>query len=618
MIHLKNINLSYIDQTLFNDISAHFSSNQHIGVVGRNGVGKSTLLKAIAGSTMLDSGSIAVEKKKTIAFMPQEIVLTSTKSIFDEAFSSFDQLYTLQHERVALEELFEQDTATEKDIERYSELLSTLSEHNIEKAKIRTNEILTGLGFAQKTMDQPVSNLSVGWKMRVILAKLLLTKADFYLFDEPTNHLDMVSKEWFLDFLKEVPSGFLLVTHDRYFLEHACDYIFELERGNGRLFNGNFSTYLELKEHERTLKEATRTQQLKERARKQKTIDRFRASATKAKMVQNMIRQLESEEVVELDPVLPTIRFQFPEPVRAGNTALSFKHLSKTFDGRTIFNTIDGSIMRGDKAALIAPNGAGKTTLFNLIIGNYSCPKGTVTFGHNVTYATFEQDQAISLIPSNTVFQEVKNGAPGVSEARIRKFLGSFLFSGDDVHKKIQVLSGGERNRVALVKLLLQDANLLILDEPTNHLDIYAKEVLLQALQQFQGTIFIVSHDHSFLERLVTRVFELTPNRLLDFPGSYESYLYAKKTDEKENKATAQSKEKPQATLPKHPPKQSTKELRKLERAIQKEEKAIKLLEEQFAHLTYNSEEYQQANKKLKERHTELKQLYATWEKIVP
>ncbi len=387
--------------------------------------------------------------------------------------------------------------------------------------------------------------------MRLVLAKLLLQEADFYLFDEPTNHLDIVTKEWFFDFIKNGRFGFLLVSHDRYYLDKACDYIFELERGKGKWFVGNFSQYILQKEQQQAIIQASYERQQKDIAQKQKTIERFRASATKAKMAQSMIKQLDKVELIEVEPPLPTIKLQFPTIQRSGTTVLSFENLKQVFDNKVIFQNINGQIQRGEKIALVAPNGTGKTTLFNNLTGKYKLTEGLVKFGHNVNYAIFEQDQNRALDPNNTIYREVLNACPDISEAVIRGFLGSFLFSGESIHKKISVLSGGEKNRVAMVKVLLQKANFLLLDEPTNHLDLYAKDVLLQALKQYEGTLLIVSHDHSFLQGIATCIWELTPQGIHAYPGTYESYLYAKKALEQGNEPKATSMPKPQAQAPK-------------------------------------------------------------------
>lgn len=627
MIQLHDLVLSYGDSTLFDHISCVFPGDYRIGVVGRNGAGKSTLLKAISSlGNFLDEGSITIARSSRIAYMPQEIVLTSEKSVFDETYSVFAKVLNLQKEQIQLEDLMNQpNVLTQEHLERYAEVQEELMKYDLADCTARTNKMLTGLGFSAEALTKPVAQLSVGWKMRVVLAKLLLEDADFYLFDEPTNHLDIVSKEWFSDFLKNSRFGFLLVTHDRYYLENVCDYIFELERGNGTLFRGNFSSYLKQKEQAAAVKQSAFERQQKEISRKEATINRFRASATKARMAQSMIKQLDKIERIEPDPLLPTVKFSFSAPMRSGQHVLTFKNLSQSFKGNAIFQHISGEVQRGEKVAVIGPNGRGKTTLFNVITGTYPCVSGSIEFGHNVTHAIFEQDQLNALKPSNTVYEEVLNACPGTSEVAIRKFLGAFLFSGDDVHKKISMLSGGERSRVALVKVLLQKANFLILDEPTNHLDLYAKEVLLQALQQYDGTLLLVSHDHDFLQRLATRILELTPQMLYSYPGSYESYLDQKKHLQLVSETTSpapinRSKSPSQGANTPLGTKETgslRKELSSLEGKIARLEQKLRDTEELFGRFFYGSPEYDQAVIEREKAQKLLKETMQRWQAIL-
>ncbi len=611
MIQLYDLVLRYGEAPIFDHISIVLPE-QRIGVVGRNGAGKSTLLKMIdhrgAG---LDDGAITVAGNRSIAYMPQEIVLTSDKTIFDETFSAFDQLAALQKEQELFEQLPDKEITVDM-LERYAQAQEQIKELNPADSAARTEKMLQGLGFARDTFNKPVAQLSVGWKMRIVLAKLLLKRADFYLFDEPTNHLDMVSKEWFSSFLKSADFSFLLVTHDRYFLEHTCNHIFELERGKGTLYNGNFSSYLAQKEHAAAIKQAAFDRQQKEIGRKQAVIDKFR-SGTRAKMAQSMLKQLDKIERIEPDPVMPTVKFNFTSPARAGHQVLSFDNLEQSFNGVSIFKNISGSIIRGEKVAVVGANGSGKTTLFNIINGSYPRQMGFVEFGHNVTFAVFEQDQLKALSLTNTVYQEVLDACPGVPEVTVRKFLGAFLFTGDDVYKKINVLSGGERGRVALVKVLLQNANFLLLDEPTNHLDLYAKEVLLQALQQYEGTILLVCHDHDFLERLATRVLELTPTALHSYPGTYESYLAQAR--QKEVSTIAQRNAKQAPARPQHEKKHDG--LDTLEAKIARLEKQLKDIDGLFAQCPYDSPAYKNAVAERERAVKALEEAMQLWQKRV-
>ena len=504
-------------------------------------------------------------------------------------------------------------------LEEYTDLLDKLKQFDQVRAQARTHEVLNGLGFSEKQKNEPVNTLSVGWKMRIVLAKLLLSDADFYLFDEPTNHLDLSTKEWFCDYLCDAPFGFLLVTHDRYFLEKACNKIFELENGKGTMYDGNFSSYINQKERQREITKAAYETQQKEIERKEETINRFRAKASKAAMVKSMIKQLDKIERIEIEPPLPKIRITFPQITVPGKTVLTIKDLSYKFGDKKIFEHASATIMRGQKVALVAPNGTGKTTLFNVIAGKYPIQTGEITLGHNVKSAFFEQEQGTVMTGTNTIYEEVSRACPDVREDNIRAFLGSFLFSGSDIHKKISMLSGGEKNRVAMVKVLLQKANLLLLDEPTNHLDLVTKEILLQALQQYQGTMLIVSHDHLFIQQLATDILELMPDGLHHFPGSYEAYLDYKKLRTAPTPTTLNSQSAESVQNKKTESKEILefrKRSAKIEKNIAKLEEDQKNISESFANLSYGTAAYTEAVRKLDAITKELNQKTNDWENL--
>ncbi|MGE0206493.1 MAG: ABC-F family ATP-binding cassette domain-containing protein [Candidatus Babeliales bacterium] len=619
MLILKNLNLRFGDQIIFDDLDAAIAYDEKIGLLGRNGTGKSTLLRAIAGKQHLDSGTITYDKKRKIGYLPQEVVLQSSKTVYDEAFSVFDEFISLSTEKIDLETKLSAglDAAHAAECStRYAKVLELITDFDTNRAIKETQSILKGLGFSESGLQQEVATLSVGWQMRVVLAKLLLQNADFYLFDEPTNHLDLQTKEWFLHFLKDASCGYLLVTHDRHFLERACEKIIELERGKARRYTGNFSMYLKQKNDERERLLAAKVQQDKEIARKQATIERFRYKATKRGMVKSMEKQLDKMDIIEIEPPLPTVNFSFAPVARSGKVVLTLDHVSHSFGTKKIFENLSAEIVRGQKVALIAPNGMGKTTLFNLITGKLPLQQGSIQFGHNVEPAYFEQEQARVLKPNNTVLQEVLEACPRISESKIRSFLGSFLFSGDDVEKKIHQLSGGERNRVAMVKILLQDANMLLLDEPTNHLDLYAKEVLLQALQQYQGTMILVSHDHDFIQKVATAIMELTPYGLHVYDGDYESFLYYKKMMHTNAEQKSCTKKEIKKEVPKERSKDSAKQLRDAEQRVEKLETKYKKLVEHVAQ-QYGTADYQKLAQQLQAVQKELDEAMAHWDNLV-
>ena len=624
MIGARNITLAFGQQAIFTNQTFSILPHQKIGLVGRNGAGKSTLLKIIAGLQNLDEGSITIDKGRMVAYLPQELVVESTKMVFDEALDTFR---TLVEQRAELQKLEAQLNNADHEItEHYAQLISHFSESDYNTAQLETKRVLQGLGFKEKMLNQPVSQLSLGWQMRLILAKLLLQKADFYLFDEPTNHLDIVAKDWFLDFLNASDCGFLLVSHDRFFLDHACEQILEMENGKVTFYRGNYTSYLEQKEKAIELIQKAYEEQQREIRRKTETIDRFRAKASKATMAQAMIKQLEKMELIELPQTFKVISIVLPSITQPGKIVLTAEKLSKTFDHNTIFKNASLEIVRGEKVALVAANGTGKSTLFNLLSGKYAIETGSIKMGHNVTMALFEQDQNKSLNPNNTILQEIEEACPDSQRRSMaRTLLGSFLFPGDDVYKRISVLSGGEKNRVAMVKVLLTHANLLLLDEPTNHLDIQSKEILLKALQEFKGTLLFVSHDRDFLDKLATRILELTPAGVFNYPGNYESYLYQKKHQQTAPAIQQQQSNKQQPKVEGSSSAPSSgrdayerkKRIASLERTIGKLDEKIATLYAQLGTLEWGSPEHQQAEAQLQAAKQQRDTATKEWEKLI-
>lgn len=624
IIQIDNLSLHFGEQLLFDNVSCTIDRAAHIGIVGRNGSGKSTLFKIMKGMLKPDGGSVTVTRGATVGYLPQEVVLQSERSVFDEAMTVFDEFLRLEQEKDILEKGFASGSHDADKLERYQEILDKLILFDKQKALADTVSILTGLGFKQEMQQRPVSELSVGWRMRVVLAKLLLMNADFYLFDEPTNHLDIVAQEWFMHFLRKASFGYMLITHDRIFLERCVDRIMELERGRVNFYDGNFTAYLTKKEALREAQLAAYKVQQRDIAQKQRAIEKFRAS-TRASQAQSMMKQLERIELIEIDPPLPTVRFSFPPVQRAGRVVLKIDDVGKSFGSKVIFKHVSFEIERGEKVALVAANGVGKTTLFNVLTGSLPADEPDhVAFGYNVAYAVFEQDQARVLKPTNTIFEEVVNAARTVPESTIRAFLGSFLFTGDDVHKKIAVLSGGERNRVAMVKVLLQQANFLLLDEPTNHLDLYAKDILLQALQAYDGTILFVSHDHDFINKLATRVIELTPQGVYSFAGTFETYLWHKQQQQHEQAHQQQvTHQQQRPTSGAEQPAVDSKQLRDLKKQLARIEKEIEKCERElveqaeiFGQHPFESKEHQNAMHRTTQLNNKLAKFSEEWEQL--
>ncbi|MFA5306750.1 MAG: ABC-F family ATP-binding cassette domain-containing protein [Candidatus Babeliales bacterium] len=623
MIQLKDLCLSFGQRAIFDHISYAIQPDQKIGLVGRNGSGKTTLLKAIAGQQSLDSGTVSMPKDFRYAYMAQDMVLVSQKSIVSEALCACDGFDPLIKTLDALEHQKNKGDLNEHELEQYSIVHHQLFELGYDYKRSQAEKMLVGLGFKQGQLYDSVETLSVGWKMRLVLAKLLLQDADFYLFDEPTNHLDLYAKDWFVEFLSNARFGFLLVSHDEYFLNVVCKHIAEISMGKLTVYTGSYHVYLEQKEANKALLEKRYIEQQKYIKKQQETIDRFRATASRASMVQSMIKALDKLERVEVEHEQQTVHFSLPPTERPGKIVLDCKNLSYAFGDHTIFEHATFQIARGQKVALVAPNGMGKTTLLSVLMGMYTPTQGSFSLGHKVSVAFFEQEQSKSLTLSSTVLDEVENSCPSAEERmRARGLLGAFLFSGDDVYKKISVLSGGEKNRVAMVKILLKNANFLILDEPTNHLDIASKDILLRALKQFDGTILFVSHDRAFLNSLANHIIELTPQRVFTYAGNYDEYLYHKK-----HIATPLPQEvsQPQnALIPAGKQHELDRKQRDaLYRQLQKAIKKIETLEKQkaetirmFEEFAYGTKEYHEAFDRLQKIERDLTAHTKLWEQL--
>ena len=621
MIQLDNISLSFGNQIVFDQISCSFQEDQKIGLVGRNGSGKSTLLNVIGGLQQLDEGQVRMPKTCKVAFMPQDVVLISDKTIMQEAIEAFQELSPIFAELATIESDIQTGTTDIAILEKYTQLHHDLHEAAFESKQAQAKQMLSDLGFKQENFENSVTSLSVGWKMRLVLAKLLLQQADFYLFDEPTNHLDLVAKDWFADFLCNAPFGFILVSHDKYFLDTACRHICEISQGRLTCYTGNYDSYLAQKQAATEILEKKYTEQQKYIKKQTDTINRFKAKASKASMAQSMLKALEKIELIELENDQKAVRVNLAPTKPTGKIVLDIRNLSFSFAAKKIFEHACFEIPRGHKVALVAANGTGKTTLLNVIMNKYKATTGSITFGYHVVPAFFEQDQNKSLNSHNSIMDEVESVCKTAEDrARVRGLLGAFLFSGEDVYKKIGVLSGGERNRVAMVKILLQNANLLILDEPTNHLDIISKEILLDALRQFDGTILFVSHDRTFLNDLATDIIELTPEHAYSFAGNYDAYLYHKKHIEDTKapqKNVFQQAADPKTNRTNKDTQQQKKQLQQIESSINKLEKELALVTEKFSTLTYGTPSYTDTLQKMRTLEQKIKEQYKAWEKLI-
>ena len=512
MLNLTNITVSFGGRDLYKNISFQINPKDKIGIVGKNGAGKSTMLKLITGEQKPSSGTINTTNSLSIGYLPQEINVSSSEEIINEVLNANKQLLTINHR---LDEInLELTTRTDYETDAYMQLLSELSDLNEQLLlldgdnKLKDAElILKGLGFEQHELNLPYSSFSGGWKMRVELAKLLIQKPSVILLDEPTNHLDIESIQWLEMYLKNYIGIILLISHDKTFLDNITNRTIELANSKLYDYKCNYTKYLELREEEIFTQIAAKKNQEKMVKHTQELINKFRAKKNKAAFAQSLIKKLDKLEDIEIDQLENDgIQFKFPEPSHSGKETLKIVGLEKKYGDKEIFSNVDLSITRGEKIALIGKNGMGKSTFIKSIVKDISY-NGNIQLGHQVMMGYFAQDEAHKLDPKKTVFETIDDVATGEVRKNIRQILGSFLFSGDDTEKKVQVLSGGEKTRLSLCKLLLQPNNFLILDEPTNHLDMISKEILKEALAGYAGTLLLVSHDRGFLDGLTDRVY---------------------------------------------------------------------------------------------------------------
>jgi ATP-binding cassette subfamily F protein 3 len=528
MIHVENLNKRYGERVLFDDVNWHVKKNDRIGLAGPNGAGKTTLLKMLAGMEEPDSGSIRMASDTTIGYLPQDGIVHAGRTVHEEVVLAFSELLALKDEQHKIEEALAATTADgdhEPMLTRYAEVMERFKQLGGYDIDARIADVLKGLGFSPSDEKRRTEEFSGGWQMRIALAKLLLARPNLLLMDEPTNHLDLPARNWLEDYLHDYPGSVVLVSHDRYFLDSTVKRITQVELRTLTDYHGNYAKYL--------VEHAARMERLRESHRRQKEeidkaeafINKFRYTATKARQVQSRIKALDKVDVIEIPPERKKIRFKFPDAPRPGRIVLELKKTRKAFGEHVVLDHVDLTIERGDRIALVGPNGAGKSTLMRILAGVDIPTSGERVIGHQVVIDYFAQDQAAVLNPTRTVYEEMSSASPLMMVPMIRNILGGFLFSGDDVMKKVGVLSGGERNRLALAKMLLNPSNVLLLDEPTNHLDLDSKEVLLEALSDYGGTLIFVSHDRYFVDKLASKVVDVGGGGILPYPGGYEDFL---------------------------------------------------------------------------------------------
>jgi ATP-binding cassette subfamily F protein 3 len=529
MLSLTNAGKRFGPRVLFLEAGWLIRNKEKTALVGANGTGKSTLMKVLAGLETLDYGAVGQTRGMSIGYLPQEGLSLAGRSVFDECLTVFDELHAMEREieRLAgqLAELDHAGPEYESAAERYSMLQERFHSLDGYALDAQVGGVLTGLGFGKEDWARQTDEFSGGWQMRIALAKLLLAKPNLLLLDEPTNHLDLETRNWLEDYLRTYPFGYILISHDRYFLDVTIDRTVEIWNKRLAIYQGNYTKYLSQKDERRTQLEAAYRNQRIQIEHLEAFINRFRAQATKAKQVQSRIKELEKIERIEIPEEEPAIHFKFPQPPPSGRTVAEAEDLSKSYGSKQVLDQVKFTIERGDRVALVGVNGAGKSTLIRLLTGEEPPTSGTVRLGHNVVCEYFAQDQYKVLDGDARMLDDISTAAVKVPEQALRSLLGCFLFSGDDVFKPLGVLSGGERNRYALARILVSPSNFLLLDEPTNHLDMRAKEVLLEALAAFSGTVIFVSHDRYFIDRLATRVLEVEGGTVTSHEGNYEDYL---------------------------------------------------------------------------------------------
>ena len=532
MLSLQNAGKRFGPRILFQEANWLIRAAEKTALVGANGTGKSTLMKVLAGLEMLDYGDVQRTRGMSIGYLPQEGLALAGRTVFEECLTVFDEIRDMEREIENLSaQLAELDHGTaeyEAAAERFSLLQDRFHALDGYALDAQVGTVLTGLGFTKQDPSRQTDEFSGGWQMRIALAKLLLAKPNLLLLDEPTNHLDLETRNWLEGYLKSYPFGYILISHDRYFLDVTIDRTVEIWNKRLTIYQGNYTKYLAQKEERRAQLRAAYRNQREQIEHLEAFINRFRYQATKAKQVQSRIKELEKIERIEIPNEEPVIHFSFPQPAPSGRLVVEADGLGKDYGEKRVLRNVRFTIERGDRVALVGVNGAGKSTLIKLMTGVEAPTAGSVRLGHNVVSEYFAQDQYKMLDGEVRMLDDISRAAVKVPESELRSLLGCFLFSGDDVFKPLGVLSGGERNRYALARILVSPSNFLLLDEPTNHLDMRAKDVLLEAIAAFSGTVIFVSHDRYFIDRLATRVLEIENGTVTTYEENYEDYLRKK------------------------------------------------------------------------------------------
>ncbi len=627
MLNISNLSISFQGEFLFSDVTFMLNGGNRVGIIGKNGAGKSTLLKILSGELSPDTGTISTDKETKIGYLKQDIDFVQGRSVLQEAYQAFDEIIKIEKEIDSINELLAQRTDYESD--EYNILISKLNDytHHYEilggySYKGETEKILSGLGFKREDFIKLTDSFSGGWRMRIELAKLLLQKNDVLLLDEPTNHLDIESIIWFENFLKNYSGAVAIISHDKMFLDNVTNRTIEIVGGRIYDYPKPYSAFLELRKEMIEQQISAQKNQEKMIQQTEKLIDKFRAKATKASMAQSLIKKLDKIERIEVDVQDNSVMsVQFPVSKQPGKVVLEIDNVSKKYGDNTILKNVNLLVERGSKIAFVGQNGQGKTTLAKMIINEIPFD-GIIKKGHNVEIGYFAQNQAHYLDKEAIILDIMNNAANDTNRTKVRDILGAFLFRGDDVEKKVKVLSGGERNRLALAKMLLSSFNVLVMDEPTNHLDIASKNVLKQALQLFEGTLIIVSHDRDFLQGLTEKVYEFKDQNIREYLGDIDFYLQQREVSNfrEIEKNTQNTKTPSENNTEKIISYEAQKERKKINNQINKIESKITDLEKEIANMDLQiSENISISNDFLKNyelKKQELDSLMEEWEEL--